>query len=219
MQICSHVVAAAEVNGELAMYISAFKKAKGKQLANMTRSAKRGLPAGAGCKGEKPAKKKKHCMQPLEDGNRVPLFPQNEPPYFPQSEPPYATPSAGISPCRPQPFVNLYSPFDYFEKMYDSPQLPTASPLPSLEVSTSGIEMQPPFNLPATLPLAMDAVCGLLVQVLHMTSLCNMKRIASSSTQRLVHQCASEVMRTTMSTCHVFGCVGLNISSMLYQTS
>ena len=83
MQICSHVVAAAEVNGELAMYISAFKKAKGKQPANMTRLAKRGLPAGAGRKGEKPAKKKKPCMQPPEDGNRVPLFPQSEPPYFP----------------------------------------------------------------------------------------------------------------------------------------
>ena len=30
MQICSHVVAAAEVNGELALYINSFKKAKGK---------------------------------------------------------------------------------------------------------------------------------------------------------------------------------------------
>jgi len=54
MQICSHVVAAAEVNGELALYINSFKKAKGKQPANMTRVAKRGLPAGSGRKGRNP---------------------------------------------------------------------------------------------------------------------------------------------------------------------
>lgn len=54
MQICSHVVAAAEVNGELALYNNLFEKAKGKQPANMTRVAKRGLPAGAGEKGRNP---------------------------------------------------------------------------------------------------------------------------------------------------------------------
>ena len=36
----------------------------------------------------------------------------------------------------------------------------------------------------------------------HMTSLSNMKRIASSSTQRQMRQCSSEVMYITMSTCH-----------------
>ena len=51
-------MATAEENGELSLYIKSFKKAKGKQPANMTRIAKQGLHAGAGRKGEKPAKKK-----------------------------------------------------------------------------------------------------------------------------------------------------------------
>ena len=139
MQICSHVMAAAEVNSELAAYISAFKKAKGKQPANMTCVAKRGLPSGAGRKGEKPAKKKQPRMELPEDSNRVP--------FIPQSKPPSASPSAGISPCGQQPLMNLYSPFGYFENMYVSPQLPAASQLPLFEVGTSGIELQPPFKL------------------------------------------------------------------------
>ncbi len=78
MQICSHVVAAAESNGELSAYISCFKKAKGRQPANMTRVAKRGLPAGAGRKGEKPAKKRQPCSEPPDDGNRIPFTPPSQ---------------------------------------------------------------------------------------------------------------------------------------------
>ena len=36
MQICLHVLAAAEVNGELSLYIKLFKKVRGKQPGNIS---------------------------------------------------------------------------------------------------------------------------------------------------------------------------------------
>ena len=151
MQVCSHVLAAAEVNGELSLYIKSFKKTKGKQPANMTRVAKGGLPAGAGRKGEKPAKKKQPCLDPHDDGNHVPFSPQSQHlspcrpyPSLPQSQQPCA-----FSPCAPHPSMSVYSPFSYFENMNVSSQLPVPHQMPSLEFGspTTGTEMSTPFRL------------------------------------------------------------------------
>ena len=107
MQICSHVVAAAEVNGELALYINSFKKAKGKQPANMTRVAKQGLPAGAGQKVEKPTKKKPPCQEPPSDGNRVPFSPQSQVPFSLPSQ--VLSSIVGVNSYGPQPTMPIYN--------------------------------------------------------------------------------------------------------------
>ena len=121
----------------------------------MTRVAKRGLSAGAGRKGEKPAKKKPSCQEPPSDGNRVPFSPQSQVPFSPPSQVPFSPPSqalssiVGVNSYGPQPTMPIYSPFSYFANMHVSPQFPTASQTPSLGFgapSTPG-EICTPFRL------------------------------------------------------------------------
>ena len=58
MKICSHTVAAAEVNGELKQFIDNFTKKK--RQPNLTKLALHGMPAGRGRKGGQPPRKRVH---------------------------------------------------------------------------------------------------------------------------------------------------------------
>ena len=72
--ICSHTVAAAEVNGELEDFVKLYRARRVKQPPNLTKLAKHGMPSGAGRKGGRPAKKKvSQSKHVLTDENRVPL--------------------------------------------------------------------------------------------------------------------------------------------------
>ena len=67
-----HTIAAAEVNGDLKMFLLWFSN--GKQAPNLTKLSNHGMPAGAGKKGGQTARKKKTSKNPvLTDENRVPL--------------------------------------------------------------------------------------------------------------------------------------------------
>ena len=61
IHICSHVVAAAKISGDLDKFLC-HQYQRGKQLINLTELATHGMPAGAGCKGGKLPKKKPACM-------------------------------------------------------------------------------------------------------------------------------------------------------------
>ena len=66
-QICSHTLAAAEVNGELSLFIQWYTVTG--QEPNITRLAQAGLPAGRGRKGGVP--KRKHSRTPSVPPNIV----------------------------------------------------------------------------------------------------------------------------------------------------
>ncbi len=68
--ICSHTVAAAEVNGDLCKFLHSLKH---KCAPNLTRLASHGMPAGVGRKGGKATKKKAPRKNALMEENRVPL--------------------------------------------------------------------------------------------------------------------------------------------------
>ncbi len=72
VHICSHTVAAAEANGDLANFLLWFRRNCGKRSPNPTKLANHGMPAGADRKGGKVAMRKavRKCA-PTE--NRVPL--------------------------------------------------------------------------------------------------------------------------------------------------
>ena len=72
INICSHSVASAEVNGDLGNFLQWFRRKRGKQLPNLTDLSTHGMPAGAGRKGGKVAKKKVSRRLVTEE-NRVPL--------------------------------------------------------------------------------------------------------------------------------------------------
>ena len=78
LHICSHCVAAAEANGDLADFIKWFCHKHGKKTPNLTELATHGMPAGAGRKGGKPVKKRKQQRRTQTDEVRVPL--QSSPP-------------------------------------------------------------------------------------------------------------------------------------------
>ena len=71
--ICSHIVAVAEKNSELEDFLEWFRKKRGKQNPNLSAIGTHGMPAGAGKKGEKPAKKKGPKKSIPTDENRIPL--------------------------------------------------------------------------------------------------------------------------------------------------
>ena len=68
--ICSHTVAAAEVNGDLAKFLHFLRH---KCAPNLMQLASHGMPAGAGRKGGKAAKKKAPRKHATTEENRVPL--------------------------------------------------------------------------------------------------------------------------------------------------
>jgi len=73
IRICSHTLAAAEVNGDLKYFLQWFSKHR-KQAPNLTKLSTHGMPAGAGKKGGQTARKKNTIKKPiLTDENRVPL--------------------------------------------------------------------------------------------------------------------------------------------------
>ena len=72
MALCSHTVAAAESNGELQQFMDWYSKTRAKQPVNMTPLALEGMPAGAGRKGGRVARKKVRGSLVLSDENRVP---------------------------------------------------------------------------------------------------------------------------------------------------
>ena len=68
--ICSHTVAAAEVNGALAKFLHFLGH---KCVPNLMQLASHGMPAGAGFKGGKAAKNKAPRKRATTKENRVPL--------------------------------------------------------------------------------------------------------------------------------------------------
>ena len=68
--ICSHTVAAAEVNGDPAKFLHFLRH---KCAPNLMQLASHGMPAGAGRKGGKAAKKKAPRKHATTEENRVPL--------------------------------------------------------------------------------------------------------------------------------------------------
>lgn len=73
INICSHCVAAAEVNGDLIKFLHCFNRTRGKQSPNLSSLSTHGMPAGAGRKGGKAAKKKVPPKHIVDEENRVPL--------------------------------------------------------------------------------------------------------------------------------------------------
>ena len=69
IQICSHTIAAAEVNGDLIIILQWFSN-RGRQAPNFSKLSTHVMPAGASKKGGHPARKKKPI---LTDKNRVTL--------------------------------------------------------------------------------------------------------------------------------------------------
>ena len=75
LAVCSHVVAAAESNGDLLQFLEWYNKSRGKQPINMTPLALEGMPAGAGRKGGRAPRKRSRTKLIPTDENRVPLTP------------------------------------------------------------------------------------------------------------------------------------------------
>ena len=73
INICSHVVAAAESNGDLASFVDWFCTRRDHSVPNLMQMAVHGMPPGAGSKGGKAARKKGKPKQAPSDENRVPL--------------------------------------------------------------------------------------------------------------------------------------------------
>ena len=74
IKLCSHTVAVSEVNGELREFISWFKTKKGSDSPNLMQLGMHAMPAGAGRKPGKVAKKKQTSKRAApSDDNRVPL--------------------------------------------------------------------------------------------------------------------------------------------------
>ena len=71
--ICSHVVAAAESNGDLASFVEWYCIRRGHNVPNLMQMAVHGMPPGAGNKGGKVARKKGKPKQAPTDENRVPM--------------------------------------------------------------------------------------------------------------------------------------------------
>ena len=73
LNICSHVLAAAHVNGDTDGFIQWYRKNFGNRLPNLTQIASHGMPATAGRKGGKAPRKKTAPRPVLTSENRVPL--------------------------------------------------------------------------------------------------------------------------------------------------
>ena len=70
--ICSHTIAAAESNGDLQQFMQWYCH-HGKKVPNITQLSTHGMPAGAGEKGGKVARKKTGKKSIPADENRIPL--------------------------------------------------------------------------------------------------------------------------------------------------
>ena len=74
IRLCSHIVAAAESNGDLIESVNWFGSKHGSG-PNLMRMVTHDIPAGAGCKNGKAPKKKAKPKQLPSNNNRVPLLP------------------------------------------------------------------------------------------------------------------------------------------------
>lgn len=68
-----HTIAAAELNQDLADFLKWFQQNRGKKVPNLSELGSHGMPARAGRKGGKAAKKKATRKRNPTDENRVPL--------------------------------------------------------------------------------------------------------------------------------------------------
>ena len=73
INICSHVVAAAERNGDLVSFVNWFCTRHSHGAPNLMKMAVHGMPPGAGHKGGKASRKRAKQKQVPSDENRVPL--------------------------------------------------------------------------------------------------------------------------------------------------
>ena len=72
MNICSHTIAAAETNGDLQQFVQWYCCHQ-KKVPNLTQLSTHGMPAGAGKKGGKTARKRTSKKSIPTDENRIPL--------------------------------------------------------------------------------------------------------------------------------------------------
>ena len=112
--VCSHTVAAAEINGDLIKFIQFLSRHK--CAPNLMELASHGMPAGAGRKGGKVAKKKVQRKAAPSEENRISLGTQSSSntPAFPPS---YST----------YPHYSSYSPYPAYPPYQQSP---SSWPLP-----------------------------------------------------------------------------------------
>ena len=73
VSVCLFIIAAAELNRDLADFLQWFQQNRGKKMPNLSELGRHGMPAGAGRKGSKVAKKKAPRKRNPTDENRVPL--------------------------------------------------------------------------------------------------------------------------------------------------
>ena len=106
VSVCSHTVAAAEINGHLTKFIDFLRRHN--CSPNLTQLAQHGMPAGAGRKGGKPAKKKQPRKKAPSEENRIPLSTNTNSSCSIQSQPP---PDPSYSPYPPYYPYHAYSSY------------------------------------------------------------------------------------------------------------
>jgi len=101
INLCSHIVAAAESNSDLVEFVKQFRT-KPESGLNLMQIASHDIPAGAGCKNGKARKKPKKSKQSLSDDNCVPLL--NTSSVTVQSPTVYQPPAANQLPTAISPY-------------------------------------------------------------------------------------------------------------------
>ena len=109
VSVCSHTVAAAEINGHLTKFIDFLRRHN--CSPNLTQLAQHGMPAGAGRKGGKPAKKKQPRKKAPSEENRIPLSTNTNSSCSIQSQPP---PDPSYSPYPPYYPYHAYSSYHQY---------------------------------------------------------------------------------------------------------
>ena len=198
----------------------------------MTRVAKRGLSAGAGRKGEKPAKKKPPCQEPpvvaivYHFHLRVKYLFHLRVKYHFHLRVKHQVRFLGLirmdlsQPC-PYTVLSATSRTCMFHLNFLLPPKHHRLGLVHLPLLGRFVLHSDCTSLLVTLLHATDARSALLVLAPHTTSLCNMRKTDHSSTQGQVLQCSSEAMLIIMYTCHALECVGHLLIHIrwLYRTS
>ena len=159
--ICSHTVAAAEVNGDLVKFLHFLRR--NCAAPNLMQLASHGMPAGVGRKGGKAAKKKVPRKRAPTEENRVPLA--TCPPSLPstsghdssthsgiygsQFHSPSDVPSSPYGP--PQPYYGGYgSPYGYESAGHSQSPYPFIPPYDYQSSSWAWPTAPPPWSLPST---------------------------------------------------------------------
>ena len=153
--ICSHVVATAEVNGDLHHFLESIKS---KCAPNLSSIADYGMPSGSGRKGGVSKRKRKRSLQPVETRSVRPSFGQS--PLIPPMSLP--APSSS-SPCNStfQPSFSLpVSSLTQTIPLTSNPGIPVctagvtpgmsaaaAAATPALPVCTAGVTPMLPLNI------------------------------------------------------------------------